>query len=87
MFPKTGRPREKRYPRHAKAEFALRFDMITQEEYQGIISGQMWLEKRLLTNLNVDLPWLKTGESTTITQGRASELKLSQLLDLPYERK
>lgn len=87
MFPKTGRPKEKRYPRHSKAEFALRFDMITQDEYQGIISGQMTLNERELLNFNVDLPWLKTGEKTTIYQGRASDLMINQLLDLPFERK
>jgi hypothetical protein len=83
MFKKTGRLKEKAYPRHAKAEFALRYDMITKDEYQGLLSGQMTLEERVLMNLNVSLPHLRTGEKTAIYQGRASDILINLLLDLP----
>lgn len=61
--------------------------MITQEEYQGVVTGNMTLSDRILRNHNTELPWLKTGEKTTIYQGRANDLKIDLLLDLPFERK
>lgn len=85
MFRKTGKP-DRRRTRNPRAEFALRFDMITQEEYDAVMLGNATLDDRQIFNLNANLPWLKTGEKTAIYQGRASDLKINLLLDLPFER-
>jgi hypothetical protein len=70
MFKRTGgksRPRVS----NPKADFALRFEMITQDEYEAILSGQMSLEGKFLMNLNVKHSHLKTGEKHEIYPERA----------------
>lgn len=54
--------------------------MITEEEYIGIIEGEAKLDNRVFANLNLDLPYLLTGERTTIYKGRGSDIMIDRLL-------
>lgn len=80
MFKKTGWRVQKPKICNPQADFALNFDMITKEEYIGIIEGNAKLDNRVFANLNLDLPYLLTGERTTIYKGRGSDIMIDRLL-------
>lgn len=65
--------------------FAFKFKMITEEEKDHILEGNMDLTKDRLKNLNAKHSTLKTGQSVRIYQGRAEKIMIDLLLDVPKE--
>lgn len=68
--------------RHAKA--ALMFEMITGDEYDEILKGNMALTDSLLINVNVDNKSHKTpllvGETVLVHHDRAKDVMIRKLL-------
>ena len=63
--------------------FALKGEMITQEEYSQCLMGNMEVSQGLLHNLNADHPSIRTGTSVTLFVGRSRQIQINQLLGLP----
>lgn len=59
---------------HPRADFALRFEMITKDEHQQILRGNMELTGNTLLNVNADLPYLKTGTAVAIYRYRGLDV-------------
>ena len=51
---------------NSKLQFALDFEMITQEEYDWIMEGNMALSGNQLTNLNIDKARAGFDTGTTV---------------------
>lgn len=74
---------------HPKADFALRFHMITGEEHAAVLVGDMAISfdhgPRLL-NLNKKHHFL-TGVSVRLYKNRALDLEAAKLLGIPFQEK
>jgi len=75
----------KNLTKHTKADFALQFEMITIEEHIEILRGNIDLNDNTVMNLNADksMTCLLSGVRVKIYQGRALDIAIDKLLDLP----
>lgn len=67
-------------------EFAKQGGMITEDEYEACLKGDMQVNRGVkgtyLFNVNFKHPTLLTGESMPIHMGRATEVRIARLLGL-----
>lgn len=68
-------------------EFARKGDMLTAEEYQACLLGNMAIKgggglPLELMNVNSEHPTLLTGQRTKISYGRATRIRVNRLLGL-----
>lgn len=87
-FPKPPQNRKRR-PRDTRADFALKFKMITPDEHKWIVEGNMNLYdgNQRLMNLNVDHRFcgFSPGLSVKLYQGRADQILIDRMLGLDHQ--
>lgn len=66
------------------AKFALKNKMITPEEYEACLSGDMEItsQGRRIFNANKDLPYFPTGMYQMLFLGRADTITINKILGI-----
>lgn len=77
--------RKQARPYSPKVDFALKWDMITDEEVDEIYKGNMGLEGNYLINLNSAIPSNPTGTRVRLYGGRRTDILSRRLLGLSDE--
>ncbi len=90
MFTRTGRPKDRPRASHSRADFARKFKMITEEEYQACLKGDMGLERNgciFNANASKDVTPVPTGVFQRLYMGRAEDIMIAQMLGVEWKGK
>lgn len=95
MRPKSGfnplhknrlKPPTRALTKNPLLEFAYETDMITKDEYEACLKGDMAVQKHnsgtVLMNVNAPHFALKTGQMTLIYMGRGTDTMVNRILGL-----
>jgi hypothetical protein len=67
-------------------DFAVRFEMITDEEFEEIMKGDMVIEGNYLTNLNAATVNQPTGTQVKLYPGRKIDVMVDSLFSVEPDK-